>query len=94
MLWPVARLQLLAWTSPHRSHCPLTTPCCPSRTVVSVWGGSDPSWAGAGTGTPGPHQCGGHQSPGQAGQVCLGGLLDNAGSCCGVKSHQHDVKQM
>lgn len=46
MLWPAARLQLLAWTSPRRSHCPLTTPCCPSRTVVSVWGVSDPSLRG------------------------------------------------
>lgn len=38
MPWPMARSQLQAWMSPHQSHCLLTTPCCPSRTAVSVWG--------------------------------------------------------
>lgn len=35
MHWPMARLQQRAWMSRHRSHCPLTTPCSPSRTAVS-----------------------------------------------------------
>lgn len=39
--------------------------------------------------SPPPAGASGHQSTeGQAGQVCLGWLLYNAGSCCGLNTHQ------
>lgn len=35
MLWLTARSQQRGWMSRRRSRCPLTTPCSPSRIVVS-----------------------------------------------------------